>query len=158
MCVTHTLHYGMGVFEGVCLTKRRKARRFSVCRITPTACSASAHILQTSLPFSKEEINAAHLDVVKANGLKSCYFRPMAFYGSGKLGVAPKRRCTAIVAAWPWAPTWARWPGKGIRVLKPSSFTRHHVNITMCKGQGNGNYMNPSHNRSTADGYDDGRC
>ena len=95
--------------------------------------------------------------MVKANGLKSCYFRPMAFYGSGKLGVAPKKddasdRRRLAVGAHPGR----RWPGKGIRV-KTSSFTRHHVNITMCKAKANGNCMNSilANNEATADGYDE---
>jgi len=156
--LTHTLHYGMGVFEGV--RAYETARGPAVFRLQDHTdrLFRSAKILGMDLPFSKEEINQAHLDVVKANQLKSCYFRPMAFYGSGKLGVAPmKNDVRVIVAAWPWG-AYLGEDGleKGIRV-KTSSFTRHHVNITMCKAKANGNYMNSilANNEATADGYDE---
>ncbi|GAB2949297.1 MULTISPECIES: branched-chain amino acid transaminase [Aquaspirillum] len=156
--LTHTLHYGMGVFEGV--RAYETARGPAVFRLQDHTdrLFRSAKILGMDLPFSKEEINQAHLDVVKANQLKSCYFRPMAFYGSGKLGVAPmKNDVRVIVAAWPWgAYLGEEGLEKGIRV-KTSSFTRHHVNITMCKAKANGNYMNSilANNEATADGYDE---
>ena len=156
--LTHTLHYGMGVFEGVRAYETARGPAIFRLQDHTDRLFRSAHILGMSLPFSKEEINAAHLDVVKANGLKSCYFRPMAFYGSGKLGVAPKKDdVQVIVAAWPWG-AYLGEDGleKGIRV-KTSSFTRHHVNITMCKAKANGNYMNSilANNEATADGYDE---
>ncbi len=156
--LTHTLHYGMGVFEGV--RAYETARGPAVFRLQDHTdrLFRSAKILGMDLPFSKEEINQAHLDVVKANQLKSCYFRPMAFYGSGKLGVAPmKNDVRVIVAAWPWgAYLGEEGLEKGIRV-KTSSFTRHHVNITMCKAKANVNYMNSilANNEATADGYDE---
>lgn len=156
--LTHTLHYGMGVFEGV--RAYETARGPAVFRLQDHTdrLFRSAKILGMDLPFSKGEINQAHLDVVKANQLKSCYFRPMAFYGSGKLGVAPmKNDVRVIVAAWPWgAYLGEEGLEKGIRV-KTSSFTRHHVNITMCKAKANGNYMNSilANNEATADGYDE---
>lgn len=156
--LTHTLHYGMGVFEGV--RAYETARGPAVFRLQDHTdrLFRSAKILGMDLPFLKEEINQAHLDVVKANQLKSCYFRPMAFYGSGKLGVAPmKNDVRVIVAAWPWgAYLGEEGLEKGIRV-KTSSFTRHHVNITMCKAKANGNYMNSilANNEATADGYDE---
>lgn len=156
--LTHTLHYGMGVFEGV--RAYETARGPAVFRLQDHTdrLFRSAKILGMDLSFSKEEINQAHLDVVKANQLKSCYFRPMAFYGSGKLGVAPmKNDVRVIVAAWPWgAYLGEEGLEKGIRV-KTSSFTRHHVNITMCKAKANGNYMNSilANNEATADGYDE---
>ena len=156
--LTHTLHYGMGVFEGVRAYETAQGPAIFRLQDHTDRLFRSAHILGMSLPFSKEEINSAHLDVVKANGLKSCYFRPMAFYGSGKLGVAPKKDdVQVIVAAWPWG-AYLGEDGleKGIRV-KTSSFTRHHVNITMCKAKANGNYMNSilANNEATADGYDE---
>lgn len=156
--LTHTLHYGMGVFEGVRAYETAQGPAIFRLQDHTDRLFRSAHILGMSLPFSKEQINAAHVDVVKANDLKSCYFRPMAFYGSGKLGVAPKKDdVQVIVAAWPWG-AYLGEDGleKGIRV-KTSSFTRHHVNITMCKAKANGNYMNSilANNEATADGYDE---
>lgn len=156
--LTHTLHYGMGVFEGVRAYETANGPAIFRLQDHTDRLFRSAKILGMNLPFSKEQINQAHLDVVKANKLSSCYFRPMAFYGSGKLGVAPKQDdVQVIVAAWPWgAYLGEEGLEKGIRV-KTSSFTRHHVNITMCKAKANGNYMNSilANNEATADGYDE---
>ncbi|WP_174874121.1 branched-chain amino acid transaminase [Vogesella oryzae] len=156
--LTHTLHYGMGVFEGVRAYETANGPAIFRLQDHTDRLFRSAKILGMNLPFSKEQINQAHLDVVKANKLKSCYFRPMAFYGSGKLGVAPKQDdVQVIVAAWPWgAYLGEEGLENGIRV-KTSSFTRHHVNITMCKAKANGNYMNSilANNEATADGYDE---
>lgn len=156
--LTHTLHYGMGVFEGVRAYETGSGPAIFRLQDHTDRLFRSAHILGISLPFSKDEINAAHLEVVKANQLKSCYFRPMAFYGSGKLGVAPPANDVhVIVAAWPWG-AYLGEDGmqKGIRV-KTSSFSRHHVNITMCKAKANGNYMNSilANAEATRDGYDE---
>ena len=156
--LTHTLHYGMGVFEGVRAYETPRGPAIFRLQDHTDRLFRSAKILGMDLPFSKEQVNQAHLDVVKANQLKSCYFRPMAFYGSGKLGVAPKKDdVQLIVAAWPWG-AYLGEDGleNGIRV-KTSSFTRHHVNITMCKAKANGNYMNSilANNEATADGYDE---
>ncbi len=156
--LTHTLHYGMGVFEGVRAYETAKGPAIFRLQDHTDRLFNSAHIVGMKLPFSKDVINKAHSDVVKANHLKSCYFRPMAFYGSQKLGVAPaKDDVQVIVAAW----TWGAYLGndgmqKGIRI-KTSSFTRHHVNITMCKAKANGNYMNSimANNEATANGYDE---
>lgn len=156
--LTHTLHYGMGVFEGVRAYQTAKGAAIFRLQDHTDRLFRSAKILNIALPFSKEQINQAHVDVVKANKLDSCYFRPMAFYGSGKLGVAPmKDDVHVIVAAWPWgAYLGEEGMEKGIRV-KTSSFSRHHVNITMCKAKANGNYMNSilANNEATADGYDE---
>jgi len=156
--LTHTLHYGMGVFEGVRAYETARGPAIFRLQDHTDRLFRSAKILGMDLPFSKEQVNQAHLDVVKANQLKSCYFRPMAFYGAGKLGVAPKKDdVQLIVAAWPWG-AYLGEDGltNGIRV-KTSSFTRHHVNITMCKAKANGNYMNSilANNEATADGYDE---
>ncbi|MGL6045389.1 MAG: branched-chain amino acid transaminase, partial [Vogesella sp.] len=156
--LTHTLHYGMGVFEGVRAYETARGPAIFRLQDHTDRLFRSAKILGMDLPFSKQQVNQAHIDVVKANQLKSCYFRPMAFYGSGKLGVAPKKDdVQLIVAAWPWgAYLGEEGLEKGIRV-KTSSFTRHHVNITMCKAKANGNYMNSilANNEATADGYDE---
>ena len=156
--LTHTLHYGMGVFEGVRAYETAQGPAIFRLQDHTDRLFRSAHILGMKLPFGKEEINAAHLAVLKENGLKSGYFRPMAFYGSGKLGVAPKKDdVQVIVAAWPWGAYLGEDAlEQGTRV-KTSSFTRHHVNITMCKAKANGNYMNSilANNEATADGYDE---
>ncbi|MBS1155469.1 MAG: branched chain amino acid aminotransferase [Proteobacteria bacterium] len=156
--LTHTLHYGMGVFEGVRAYETAKGAAIFRLQDHTTRLFRSAHILGMKLPYSKEEINAAQLAVIRENKLKSGYLRPMAFYGPAKLGIAPPvDDVHVIVAAWPWgAYLGAEALEKGIRV-KTSSFSRHHVNVTMCKAKANGNYMNSilAHQEVAADGYDE---
>lgn len=156
--LTHTLHYGMGVFEGVRAYETANGPAIFRLQDHTDRLFNSARIVGMQLPFDKEIINKAHSEVVKANHLKSCYFRPMAFYGSQKLGVAPAQTdVQVIVAAWAWgAYLGEEGMQKGISI-KTSSFTRHHVNITMCKAKANGNYMNSimANNEATADGYDE---
>ncbi len=156
--LTHTLHYGLGVFEGVRAYETAEGPAIFRLQDHTDRLFRSAHILGIDMPFDKATLNAAHLDVVKANKLKSCYFRPMAFYGSGKLGVAPpKGDVHVIVAAWEWgAYLGEEGMNRGIRV-KTSSFARHHVNITMCKAKANGNYMNSilANNEAISNGYDE---
>ena len=101
--LTHTLHYGMGVFEGVRAYETPKGPAIFRLHDHTDRFFNSAKIVGMAIPFTKEQINQAHIDVAKANALKSGYFRPMAFYGSAKLGVAPQQDdVQAIVAAWPW--------------------------------------------------------
>jgi branched-chain amino acid aminotransferase len=103
----------------------------------------SAHILSMKLPFTKEQINAAQIDVVKQNKLKEAYLRPMCFYGSEGMGLrAEGLKSHCIIAAWEW-PSYMSPEAivAGIKV-RTSSYTRHHVNITMCKAKANGNYIN----------------
>ena len=156
--LSHTLHYGMGVFEGVRAYETPKGAAIFRLQDHTDRLFRSAHILGMKLPFSKEEVNAAQLNVIRENKLKSGYLRPMAFYGPEKLGIAPPvKDVRMIVAAWPWgAYLGAEGMEKGIRV-KTSSFSRHHVNITMCKAKANGNYMNSimAHEEAAADGYDE---
>ncbi|MBV8659669.1 MAG: branched-chain amino acid transaminase [Burkholderiales bacterium] len=156
--LTHTLHYGMGVFEGVRAYETSHGSAIFRLQDHTDRLFNSAKILGMKLKHSKDELNEAQKAVVRENGLKSCYLRPMAFYGSGKLGVAPPvDDVHVIVAAWPWgAYLGAEGLEKGIRV-KTSSFTRHHVNVTMCKAKANGNYMNSilANNEATRDGYDE---
>lgn len=116
----------------------------------------SAHILGMKLPFSKDEINTAQQKAVKENKLQSAYIRPMAFYGAEGMGISAKHLSThVIVAAWSWGAYMGQEAlEKGINV-KTSSFSRHHVNSTMCKAKANGNYMNSilAHQEATNDGY-----
>lgn len=156
--LTHTLHYGMGVFEGVRAYETADGPAIFRLQDHTDRLFNSAHIVRMKLPYDKTTINQAHIDVVKANQLKSCYFRPMAFYGSEKLGVAPAvNDVNVIVAAWSWgAYLGEEGIQKGIRI-KTSSYTRHHVNITMCKAKANGNYLNSimANTEATSDGYDE---
>ena len=156
--LTHTLHYGMGVFEGVRAYQTDKGPAIFRLQEHTDRLFRSAHILGMKLPFDKETIAQAQLSAVRDNKLESGYLRPMAFYGSEAMGIAAKSLSVhVIVAAWPWG----AYLGKealehGIRV-KTSSFARHHVNITMCKAKANGNYMNSilAHQEAAADGYDE---
>ena len=156
--LTHTLHYGMGVFEGVRAYETPDGPAIFRLQDHTKRLFNSAKIVGMQLPFTEEQINRAHVDVVKANNLASCYFRPMAYYGSGKLGVAPKQDdVQVILAAWAWgAYLGEEGMRKGIRV-RVSSFTRHHPNVTMIKAKANGNYMNSimANTEATRDGYDE---
>ena len=156
--LTHTLHYGMGVFEGVRAYETPDGPAIFRLQDHTKRLVNSAKIVGMQLPFTEEQINRAHIDVVKANNLASCYFRPMAYYGSGKLGVAPKQDdVQVILAAWAWgAYLGEEGMRKGIRV-RVSSFTRHHPNVTMIKAKANGNYMNSimANTEATRDGYDE---
>ncbi len=141
--LTHTLHYGMGVFEGV--RAYAAANGTAIFRLSDHTdrLFQSAHILRMKIPFDKDTINQACCDSVSKNNLKSAYIRPMCFYGAEGMGLhADNLKVHMIVAAW----SWGSYLGKealenGIRI-KTSSFTRHHVNITMCKAKANGNYLN----------------
>ncbi len=154
--LTHTLHYGMGVFEGVRAYETPTGPAIFRLQEHTDRLFRSAHILSMKMPYSKDDLNAAQKAVVKENGLKSGYLRPMAFYGAEAMGISAKSLSThVIVAAWPWgAYMGAEALTAGIRV-KTSSFSRHHVNITMCKAKANGNYMNSilANREAEMDGY-----
>jgi branched-chain amino acid aminotransferase len=141
---THTFHYGLGVFEGVRAYKTPD-RGTCIFRLKEHTdrLFRSAHILGMDMPFDKGVLNQAQKDVVRENGLEEGYLRPMCFYGSEGMGLrADNLRTHVMVAAWEW-PSYmdpeAR--DRGIKV-RTSSFTRHHVNISMCKAKANGNYIN----------------
>ena len=141
--LTHTLHYGMGVFEGVRAYDAEQGTAIFRLREHTDRLFRSAHILQMAMPYDKDTLNRAQLDVVRENGLDSAYIRPMCFYGSEGMGLrADNLRTHVIVAAWEWGAYLGKENlEKGIRI-RTSSYTRHHVNITMCKAKANGNYMN----------------
>ena len=142
--LTHTLHYGLGVFEGV---RAYKTGSMGTCVFRledhTKRLFRSAHIMRMEMPFDQETINKAHRDVIKLNGLEEAYLRPMCFYGSEGMGLrADGLKTHVMVAAWEW-PSYMdpEASEKGIKV-NTSSFTRHHVNISMCKAKANGNYIN----------------
>ena len=141
--LTHTLHYGMGVFEGVRAYEAEKGTAIFKLQEHTDRLFRSAHIMKMDMPFDKDTLNAAHLAVVKENNLHEAYLRPMVFYGSEGMGLrADNLKTHVIVAAWSW-PSYMSPEAKelGIKV-RTSSYTRHHVNITMCKAKANGNYIN----------------
>ncbi|MCG5501651.1 branched-chain amino acid transaminase [Ectothiorhodospira lacustris] len=141
--LTHTLHYGMGVFEGVRAYQTERGTAIFRLEEHTRRLFRSAHILGMSIPYTPAELNAAQVAAVRDNGLKSAYLRPMCFFGAEGMGLrADNLKVHVIVAAWEWgAYLGAENMERGIRV-KTSSYNRHHVNVTMCKAKANGNYMN----------------
>jgi len=141
--LTHTLHYGLGCFEGVRAYNTDEGAAIFRMKDHTDRLFRSAHILNMKMPFSKDEINAAQLSAVRDNNLDEAYLRPMVFYGSEGMGLrADNLKVHVMVAAWNW-PSYMSPEAKelGIKV-RTSSYTRHHVNITMCKAKANGNYIN----------------
>ncbi|MCU0935857.1 MAG: branched-chain amino acid transaminase [Gammaproteobacteria bacterium] len=141
--LTHSLHYGMGVFEGVRAYKTTLGTAIYRLREHTDRLFRSAHILGMRIPFERDALNDAQRQVVRENGLATAYIRPICFYGSEGMGLrADNLKVHCAVAAWEWgAYLGAENMERGIRI-KTSSFTRHHVNITMCKAKATGNYMN----------------
>jgi branched-chain amino acid aminotransferase len=156
--LTHSLHYGMGVFEGVRAYKTDKGTAIFRLQEHTRRLFGSAHIMRMPVPWDQETINAAHITAVRENHLKSAYIRPLFFYGSEGMGLrADNLKVHGMVAAWEWgAYLGAENMEKGIRI-KTSSYTRHHVNITMCKAKATGNYINSmlALNEALTSGYDE---
>ena len=141
--LTHTLHYGLGVFEGVRAYNTDNGPAIFRLQEHTDRLFRSAKIMGMKMPFDKETLNEAQKAAVGENNLESAYLRPMCFYGSEGMGIrADNLKTHVMVAAWEWGSyLGAENMEKGIRI-RTSSFTRHHVNITMCKAKANGNYMN----------------
>ena len=141
--LTHTLHYGLGCFEGVRAYNTANGPAIFRLKEHTDRLFRSAHILNMKMPFSKDEINEAQRAAVRENNLDEAYLRPMTFLGSEGMGLrADNLKVHVMVAAWSW-PSYMSPEAKelGIKV-RTSSYTRHHVNITMCKAKANGNYIN----------------
>ncbi|WP_297450560.1 branched-chain amino acid transaminase [Ferrovum sp.] len=156
--LTHSLHYGMAVFEGVRAYQTTEGTALFRLREHTERLLRSAHILQIPVPFALETLMDAQCQVVAQNHLKEGYIRPLVYLGSEKMGVSPRGAQTHVaIAAWPWGAYLGEEAlQQGIRV-KVSSYTRHHPNITLCKAKASGNYMNSilANNEATADGYDE---
>ncbi|HYA21194.1 MAG TPA: branched-chain amino acid transaminase [Burkholderiales bacterium] len=156
--LTHSLHYGLAVFEGLRAYKTAKGTAIFRLKEHTDRLFGSAHIYLMKIPYDKETIMEAQKDVVRANRLTECYIRPIAFYGSEKMGVSPKgAKVHVAIAAWPWgAYLGNEGLTKGIRV-KTSSFSRHHVNVTMCRAKYSGTYANSilANTEATQQGYDE---
>jgi branched-chain amino acid aminotransferase len=156
--LSHTLHYGCGAFEGV--RAYNTARGTAIFRLQEHTerLFNSAKILRMKIPFSPQQVIEAQLDVVRANQLESCYLRPLTWIGDNKLGVSPKGNTIHLmVAAWAWgAYLGEEGLKRGIRV-KTSSYTRHHVNITMTQAKAVSNYTNSilANMEATDEGYDE---
>lgn len=141
--LTHTLHYGMGVFEGVRAYNTAKGTAVFRLQAHTDRFFRSAHVLGMPMPFDKDTINNAICASIYENRLETAYIRPMCFYGAEGMGLrADNLKVHIIIAAW----NWGSYLGddsleKGVRV-KTSSFNRHHVNVNMCRTKSNGSYMN----------------
>jgi len=141
--LTHTLHYGLGVFEGIRAYRTERGTAIFRLREHVQRLFNSAHILRMEMPYDQAVIVEACRTAVRENGLETAYIRPMCFLGSEGMGLhAENLKTHVMVAAWSWG-SYLGEEGiqKGIRI-KTSSYARHHVNITMCKAKATGNYMN----------------
>lgn len=156
--LTHTLHYGCGAFEGVRAYETDKGTAIFRLEDHTKRLFNSAKILRMNIPFTQEQVNQAQVEVVRANQLASCYLRPLTWIGDKKLGVSPKGNdIHLMVAAWAWgAYLGEEGMARGIRV-KTSSYTRHHVNITMSQAKAVSNYTNSilANTEALDDGYDE---
>lgn len=159
--LTHTLHYGMGAFEGVrayeCDNEQGGSAIFRLQEHTDRLFN-STHILGMKIPYDKDTLNQVQKESITKNNLKSAYLRPMCFYGSEGMGLrADNLKVHTMVAAWEWGSYLGDDNMKNGLRIRTSSFTRHHVNITMCKAKANGNYMNSmlALQEALRDGYDE---
>lgn len=156
--LTHSLHYGLAVFEGMRAYNTAQGTAIFRLREHIDRMFNSAHIYMMKMPYDRETIVEASKEVVRANKLESCYIRPIAFYGSEKMGVSPKGASVHVaIAAWPWgAYLGAEGLEKGIRV-KTSSYARHHVNVTMARAKFAATYANSilANQEALQDGYDE---
>ena len=156
--LSHSLHYGLAVFEGVRAYETARGAAIFRLREHTQRLINSGKIYHMNLPYSLDALMQAQVEVVRANGLKSCYMRPIAFYGSEKMGISTRGATVHVaVAAWPWgAYLGEEGLEKGIRV-KTSSYQRHHVNVTMPRAKVASTYANSilANLEATQDGYDE---
>lgn len=141
--LTHTLHYGVGVFEGLRAYRTEKGTAIFRLEDHTNRFFRSARIMGMALPYDRDTLNEAQKTVVRENGLTEAYVRPLAYWGSEGMGLHARNLKTHVaIASWEWgAYLGDEGLTKGIRV-KTSSFSRHHVNSTMCKAKANGHYYN----------------
>jgi branched-chain amino acid aminotransferase len=156
--LTHSLHYGLAVFEGLRAYKTASGTAIFRLKEHTDRLFNSAHIFMMKMPYDKQTLIEAQKEVVRVNKLDSCYVRPIAFYGSEKMGVSPKgAQVHVAIAAWPWgAYLGADGIEKGIRV-KTASYARHHINVTMCRAKFSGTYANSilANQEALEHGYDE---
>jgi branched-chain amino acid aminotransferase len=156
--LTHSLHYGLAVFEGLRAYKTGKGTAIFRLQEHTERLLNSAHIFMMKMPYDRATLMEAQKEVVRANRLEECYVRPIAFYGSEKMGVSPKgAKVHVAIAAWPWgAYLGADGIEKGIRV-KTASYARHHINVTMCRAKFSGTYANSilANQEAVEHGYDE---
>ncbi len=156
--LTHSLHYGTGIFEGIrCYKTDRGSAIFRLYEHVDRFFD-SAHILQMDLPFDREAVSGAILETVRTNKVEACYIRPLATIGYGAMGIFPHENPVEIsIAVWPWG-SYLGEEGlrNGIRV-RVSSFNRPHVNATMVRSKTTANYANSllAKREALKDGYDE---
>ncbi len=156
--LTHSLHYGLAVFEGVRAYDTTDGPALFRVQDHTERLVNSARIYLMQIPYDRPTLVEAQREVVRANGLGGCYLRPIAFYGAEKMGVSPHgAKVHVAVAAWPWgAYLGPEAHERGIRV-KTSSYARHHVNVTMARAKLAATYANSilATMEATQDGYDE---
>jgi branched-chain amino acid aminotransferase len=141
--LTHTLHYGLGAFEGIRCYKTPKGSAIFRLQEHIDRLFDSCHILQIKSLYTPEEISKAIIESVKVNRLKECYIRPIVYIGYGSMGIYPKDNPIKVaIAVWPWGAYLGEDGIKNGIKVKVSSFTRHHVNVTMTKSKTCGDYVN----------------
>jgi len=140
--MVHSIHYGLGVFEGIRCYKGKGGSYIFRLDEHVDRLFDSAHIFQMQVPFTRAQIKKAIIDTVKVNGLEECYVRPLIYIGYGAMGIYVQEPIKAVVAAWPWgAYLGEEGLNNGIKV-HVSSYTRHHVNVTMTRAKSTGSYLN----------------
>lgn len=157
--LAHALHYGTAYFEGIrCYALGNGRSAIFRLKEHVRRFFDSGRILGLPLPYRPDELEQAIVEVVRANGLKECYIRPLAFVGPGEMGLySPNNPLQVVIAAWPWG---AYLGDEGIKHgirAKVSSYTRHHVNVMMTKSKIAGNYVNSvlAKNEVKQSGYDE---
>ena len=141
--LSHSLHYGLGVFEGIRCYKTKKGPAIFKLKEHVKRLFGSAHIFLLEIPFSESEIEEAIIKTIKVNKVRECYIRPLVYIGSGAMGVYPKSNPIGVsIAVWPWgAYLGEEGITRGIRI-KVSSFIRGHVNSSLTRGKVCGYYVN----------------
>ncbi|HEX8874032.1 MAG TPA: branched-chain amino acid transaminase [Nitrosospira sp.] len=156
--LTHTLHYGLGVFEGLRAYQTPRGPAIFRLQDHTNRLFNSAHIFMMKMPYDRDTLMQAQCDMVRLNNLDSGYIRPLVFYGSEAMGISATTLSVHVaIAAWPWgAYLGPEGLEKGIRV-KTSSFSRHHVNVNMCRAKSVTTYANSilAHQEVAHDGYDE---
>lgn len=140
--LTHSLHYGLGVFEGIRCYKGKNGSAIFKLDEHVNRLFDSAHIYQMEIPYTKQQFKEAIIETVLANNLEECYIRPLVYIGYGAMGIYVHGPVNAAIAAWPWGAYLGEDGIKNGIKVRVSSYTRHHVNITMTRAKATGSYVN----------------
>jgi branched-chain amino acid aminotransferase len=155
--MVHSLHYGLAVFEGIRCYKGKKGSAIFRLDEHVDRLFDSAHIFQMNIPFSKAEIKKAIIETVRVNKLQECYIRPLVYIGYGAMGLYVSGPIKVTIATWPWGAYLGEEGIKNGIKVRVSSYTRHHVNITMTRSKVTGSYINSqlAKREAKATGYDE---